>query len=415
MELLKGLLMETWHLLLAMSPYLLFGFGVAGILKVLIPDEYLVKHLSGRKWASVFKAAIVGVPLPLCSCGVIPVTAHLKKSGAGRGAVLSFLISTPTSGIDSIFASYSLLGIVFAIMRVISSFFIGIFAGILSNIFVTEKMMGNNDFKKDAPCGARCTSSSEIGVTSKIKRMLEYAYVELIDDVGGWLLIGVFAGSLISYFVPASLVENYFNNPFISYTVMLLIGIPMYVCATGSIPIAASLILKGMNPGAGLVFLIAGPATNTATISFVGGKLGRKTLFIYLSSIILGSIGFGLLMDLVWPDLGHGIRSASDSMQMLPYWLEVSCSVLLIIFILRTYVIKLFKIKRTDAFNVHIKVKDITCIHCKMSIEKALLDVAGVEEVLVDVNKKIVNIKGDPNMDEILSRIEKTGYNPEKK
>lgn len=407
--------METWHLLLAMSPYLLFGFGVAGILKVLIPDEYLVKHLSGRKWTSVFKAAMVGVPLPLCSCGVIPVTAHLKKSGAGRGAVISFLTSTPTSGIDSIFASYSLLGLVFALMRVLASFFIGIFAGILSNIFAAEKAMKGNNFKEDAACGATCANCSNIGVTSKIKRMLDYAYVELIDDVGGWLLIGIFAGSLISYFVPTSLVENYFNNPFISYTVMLIVGLPMYVCATGSIPIAASLILKGMNPGAGLVFLIAGPATNTATISFVGGKLGRKTLFIYLSSIILGSIGFGLLMDLVWPDLGYGIRSASNSMQMLPYWLEVSCSILLIIFILRTYVIKLFKIKKTDDFNVHIKVKDITCNHCKMSIEKALLDVAGVEEVLVDVNKKIVNIKGNPNVEQVLNRIEKIGYNPERK
>ncbi len=349
--------MEVWHLLLAMSPYLLFGFGIAGILKILIPDKFLLKHLSGKKWSSVFKAAMIGVPLPLCSCGVIPVAAHLKKSGAGKGAVISFLTSTPTSGIDSILATYSLLGPIFAFIRIIASFFIGILAGLLSNIFVADEVKADKPKEKDnLKKGTCCISAGEISlkssVTSKIKKMFNYAYVELIDDVGGWLIIGIFAGALISYFVPASIIENYFSNPFVSYPVMLLMGVPMYVCATGSIPIAASLILKGMSPGAGLVFLIAGPATNAATLSLIGGKLGIKTLFVYLSSIAIGAIGFALLTDHFWPGLGNGIRSASNSMQMLPNWLEIACSIILLLFLIRSF------LKR-------ITVKEKKCEHCK--------------------------------------------------
>jgi uncharacterized protein len=407
-----GLLNEIWFLLLAMAPYLLFGFTVAGVLKVLIPEEFMIRHLSGQKWGSVFKAALVGVPLPLCSCGVIPVTAHLKKAGAGRGAIISFLTSTPTTGVDSIFATFSLLGGIFTLMRVIASFFIGILGGLLANIFITDDKNNVQDIHEDCD---DCTMHQGKGVFGKIKDMFHYAYFELIDDVGKWLIIGIVAGGLISYFIPAQIVENYFGNPWVSYTVMLLIGIPMYVCATGSIPIAASLILKGMSPGAGLVFLIAGPATNTATISFVGGKLGKKTLFIYLASIILGSVLFGALVDLLWPGLGHDIKSAADTMKMLPYWLEVSCAVVLIAFISRSYLVKLMYlvVRSSVKSDMTIKVEGMTCAHCKRTIENAVSGVAGVEKAVVDLKNKTVHIQGNPDRNKVMKVIKDAGYTPE--
>ncbi|MEI6079540.1 MAG: SO_0444 family Cu/Zn efflux transporter [bacterium] len=413
LQILAGLMTDIWALLLAMSPYLIFGFGVAGILKVLIPEDYLVKHLAGRKWGSVFKAAFIGVPLPLCSCGVIPVTAHLKKAGAGRGAIISFLTSTPTTGVDSIFATYSLLGWIFVFMRVLASFSIGIIAGLLSNIFVKD--VAPKSVHKHETCGDTCELHKGKGVYGRIRDILDYAYVDLIDDVGKWLIIGIVAGGLISYFVPTEIVETYFANPWVSYTFMLLLGIPTYVCATGSIPIAASLIIKGMSPGAGLVFLISGPATNTATISFVGGKLGGKTLFIYLTSIIIGSVGFGLLVDFMWPGLGQTVRSTMDMMHMLPSWLEVVCAVVLLVLVSRSYVVKLIRgIKRSSIkADVIIKVADMTCEHCKKTIEAAVSKIKGVEKVMVDLKDGTVNIKGKPDKKKVIKAIEDAGYSPE--
>ncbi|MCX6112985.1 MAG: permease, partial [Proteobacteria bacterium] len=265
-------------------------------------------------------------------------------------------------------------------------------------------------------CEAECLVHHGKGFFGKLKDMLSYAYIDLIDDVGKWLVLGILVGGFISYFLPATIIENYFSNPFISYTVMLLIGGSMYVCATGSIPIAASLILKGMNPGAGLVFLIAGPATNAATISFVGGKLGGKTLFIYLMSIIIGSVGFGLLMDSFWPGLGHSIRSAADTMNMLPYWLEILSAVVLVVFISRSYIVKivnLFYKASLAEVNMKIKVTDMTCEHCKRTIEKVISEVSGVQRVIVNIKTKTVEIQGNPDEEEIFRRIKNAGYTPE--
>jgi uncharacterized membrane protein YraQ (UPF0718 family) len=333
----RALVLEMWLLLLAMAPYLLLGFTMAGILKVLIPEDFLIKHLSGKKVASVFKAALIGIPLPVCSCGVIPVAAHLKKAGAGRGAILSFLTSTPTTGVDSILATVSLLGWPFALLRMGTSFFIGIFSGISANLFTfkeepVQKVVHVHDGTK--PC---CMPAQK-----KFTTAFKYAYIELIDDIGRWLIIGVVLGGVISYFVPASAVGKYLGNPFISYSFMLLLASPMYVCATGSIPIVASLIMKGMSPGAGLVFLIAGPATNTATLSFVGGKLGSKTLFIYLVSIIVGSVLFGGIVDMGFSHLGTQIMSMGQ-MQMLPYWLQVASAWVLLALIVRSSLTRLIK------------------------------------------------------------------------
>ncbi len=297
----KGLLLVTWELLREMSPYLLLGFTAAGILKVIIPESLIFRYLSGKKWTTVVNASLVGVPLPLCSCGVIPVVAHLRKMGVKRGAILSFLTSTPTTGVDSIFATYSLMGGLFTILRVLAAFTIGIFSGLMVNLLPSKE----DNIKVEEP--VKCKNCEPKGARLSIKKAFKYAYFDLIDDIAKWLVIGIVAGGMINYFVPQEFIEQYLSNPLISYSLMLAIGIPMYVCSTGSIPIAASLIMKGMSPGAGLVFLIAGPATNTATMSFVGGKFGFKTLAVYLFSIAAGAIIWGLALDRLWPSLGSNL------------------------------------------------------------------------------------------------------------
>ena len=198
----RALMFEIWQLTLAMAPYLLLGFGIAGVLKVLIPESFLLKHLSGKKFSSVLKAAMIGVPLPLCSCGVIPVTAHLKKAGAGKGAILSFLTSTPTTGVDSILATVSLLGWPFALLRTGASFFIGILSGVVTNIFTTEEENLPAPEQEHVHDGTKSCCLQKKGHI--VPSIFKYAFMELIDDVGKWIIIGLVFGGLISYFVPAN-------------------------------------------------------------------------------------------------------------------------------------------------------------------------------------------------------------------
>jgi uncharacterized protein len=310
----KGLLLEIWFLFREMSPYLLLGFTVAGILRVLIPNEVVLKYLSGKSWRSVVNASIIGVPLPLCSCGVIPVASHLNKMGVKKGPVLSFLTSTPTTGVDSILATYSLMGGFFAVIRVLASFTTGIISGVLSNLFASKEISFVDKTTPLKTCSKDLGDLKGTSLLYKSKVALKYAYIELIDDVSKWLIIGMVTGGLISYFVPVEFVTKYLGNSFISYSLMALIGTPMYVCSTGSIPIAVSLIMKGMNPGAGLVFLIVGPATSTATLSFVGGKYGSKTLFIYIGTIIVCAVGWGLILDHFWSSFGSTLYMSHHHM-----------------------------------------------------------------------------------------------------
>jgi uncharacterized membrane protein YraQ (UPF0718 family) len=296
MEISLNILNEVWYLTMEMSPYLILGFLIAGILKLFIPTSFLVNNLSKPNLSSVFKAALLGIPLPLCSCGVIPVASHIKKEGASNGAVLSFLVSTPTSGVDSILATYALISLPFAIIRVLASFIGGFITGLFANISKTQnKPKAINSIPKCAVCNTE--GKHKHNIYEKIKAILDYGFVELFNDISKWLIIGIVVGALITFLIPETFVSSYFSNPVLTYGLMLIIGIPMYVCSTGSIPIAASLILKGFSPGSALIFLIVGPATNTATLSFVGGKFGYKNLFYYILSLIIVSVGFAALID----------------------------------------------------------------------------------------------------------------------
>jgi uncharacterized membrane protein YraQ (UPF0718 family)/copper chaperone CopZ len=409
-KILLGLIGETWHLLLEMAPYLLFGFLVAGVLHLLLPKNKVSKHLAKGDTKSIIKAALLGVPLPLCSCGVIPVAAHLKKQGANKGPLQSFLVSTPTTGVDSILATYSLLGILFAIVRPVAALFSGLMAGIIANNSTKPEPIQTVQTFECPICPDRSPHSHSW--PEKIIHMFKYAFFELIEDIGKWIALGIVIGGVISYFVPAEFIQKYLGNPFLGYPLMLLIGIPMYVCATGSIPMVAPLILKGMTPGAGLVFLFAGPATNTATLSFVAGEMGKKSLITYLASIVAGSLLFGLLIDLIWNMSGQDIRLISGGVQMLPHWVNISSAIFLSILILRTFMKK--STQKVSGEGMLISVPDMSCEHCVRTLDSAIRGVAGVNNVNIDLKTKLIEVFGRADQSNIFSAVQDAGYKPSK-
>ena len=282
---------------LDMSPYLLLGLFFAGLLHILFKKETITRHLGGQRFSSVVKASALGVPLPLCSCGVIPTALHLRKSGASRGATVSFLISTPQTGIDSMLATYGMMGPVFAIFRPIAAFVMGICGGVTSNLMQKEpiKMKEMADCSCDSSCST--TETPATTVWGKLKKGLRYAFVEFLDDISIQLLVGFILAALITWLVPDTFFEKFIGNDLLGMVVIILIGIPLYVCATASIPIAVSLMMKGLSPGGAFVFLAVGPATNAATIFMIANAMGRKTAILYVTSITVLSIVFGIVFN----------------------------------------------------------------------------------------------------------------------
>ncbi len=317
-----------WQLSLAMAPYILFGLLFAGVLHELVPDSIVTKHLGKDNISSVVKSTVFGIPLPVCSCGVIPLATSIKKSGASKGATLSFLISTPITGIDSIMATYGIFGWIFTLYRAVTSMIIAMVAGILTNIFdkdtstssvalsdskptfsavapqTTTSFSMHTLPKQEESCttgeGSCCSTPNDEKKGFSFVATLKYAFVTLLGDIAKPLFWGLLLGALITVAIPENLAELLKDKAWLSYLIVIIIAVPMYVCATASLPIAAGLMLSGVSAGAAFVFLSAGPATNTVTIGVVKKMLGTKSLIIYLGSIIVGSILFGLGLDYIF-------------------------------------------------------------------------------------------------------------------
>lgn len=344
MQIIQGIALESFELLNAMSPYLLFGFFFAGVLHSFISMDWIAKHLGKSNFGSVIKAVLLGIPLPLCSCGVIPAAIMLNKRGASRGAVTSFLIATPITGVDSILATYSLMGLVFTIFRVISASVTAVIAGLLGNLLLRGEQAPADltSLEEHHCCEAEeeeeCECGCHKGWWDKTCELFRYAFVELLGDIWRWLAVGLIIAGLIAYFVPEAFIERYMGSHILSMLVMLLIGIPMYVCSTGSLPIAAALMLKGMSPGAAMVFLLAGPATNAITITVVAKELGKGTTIIYVLTIAVMSVLFGMLLNHIWYGYGLSMRMMGEGMAMLPAWVGVVSSIILVALILNVVV-----------------------------------------------------------------------------
>jgi len=298
-----------------MAPYILFGLFFAGVLHELVPDSLVTKHLGDENIWSVVKSTLFGVPLPVCSCGVIPLATSIKKSGASKGATLSFLISTPITGVDSILATYGIFGWIFTVYRAITSMIIAMVAGILVNLFDKEEEVVKPKFsttsfgvspkakEEMSCCSTKKTSCCNGDMEKKHFSLLgafRYGFITLLGDIAKPLFWGLIIGAVITVAIPDNLSNILIEYSWLSYVIVIVISVPMYVCATASLPIAAGLMLSGVSVGAAFVFLSAGPATNTVTIGVVKKMLGTRSLYIYLGSIIVGSILFGLGLDYIF-------------------------------------------------------------------------------------------------------------------
>lgn len=282
---------EVIHLINEMSPYLLLGFFLAGIMHAFIPGRYYTNYLARPTLRSVVNAALIGIPLPLCSCGVIPTAMSLRKEGASKGSVAAFLISTPQTGVDSIIATGSLMGWPFAIMRPLAAFIMAIAGGAIVNA------ADNSSDAMHASSTACQHAHTHKTFWQKMIEALRYAFIDMMEDIGKWLVAGLIVAGLITVFIPDSFFVVFQGNTWASMLLVMCLSLPMYLCATGSIPIAVALMMKGLTPGAALLLLIAGPACNLASMLVVRKVMGTRTLLAYIGSIVIGAIFFGWLTD----------------------------------------------------------------------------------------------------------------------
>lgn len=344
-----------WQLFVLSAPWLLVGLLVAAIMKAWIPMDWLQKQLGGEGAKSVVKGALLGAPLPLCSCGVIPAAMQLRRGGASKGATVAFLSATPETGVDSISVSYVLLGPVMAIVRPIAAILSAITSGLLvgkatghdskamapvksccaSESAKAEESKPASVPEKASCCAAKKATATKPNLWQQAKDGLQYSTGKLLSDFYLWLMIGLFFAALVQTLVPMDALAKYGSSIW-TMLLMVLISVPMYVCATASTPIAAALMMMGISPGAALVFMQAGPATNIATISVVYKELGKRALAAYLFGVIVMSVFFGWLLDFGLNYFDISVQSAMQHQHsVLPYWLELSAALLLAGLILR--------------------------------------------------------------------------------
>ncbi len=387
-----------------MSPYLLLGFLIAGILHVFVPQRFYTRYLSKEnKWAVVW-AALLGVPLPLCSCGVIPTAIGLRNEKASRGAVASFLIATPQTGIDSILATFSVLGLGFAVVRPVAALVTGICGGLLVNRLVKE------DDAAPAPM-----DGCRVETGSRIWRVLRYAFFEMMQNIGGRLVIGLLVAALIQVAVPDEFFLHFGKQPLLQMLVILVVAVPMYICSTGSIPVAAALMMKGLSPGAALVMLMAGPAVNLASILVVRKALGRRFTWIYLLVIVGFSILFGLLVNAV----GVTVRPTAaadpccEAEAAVPGPFKLVCTIVLTLLIIFALIMKLFERfshKEVAPDTTVYAVEGMNCSHCEAAVLRAVTAVPGVESAQASAAGKTLTVKGAAAEEDIRAAVERAGY-----
>lgn len=408
-----NILLEIWTLLCEMSPFLLLGFLLAGLMHEFIPGKAYTKYLGNPSLKSVVLAALFGVPLPLCSCGVIPTAMGIRREGASKGATISFLIATPQTGIDSIIATYSLMGLPFAIIRPVVALVTAVFGGVLCNSVDSEPQTLHTPLLKESE------KEEKPSFKKRVIRAFSYAFGEMMEDIGKWLAIGLVVAGIITAAVPDSWFTIFHGNTLYSILFVLLFSIPMYLCATGSIPIALALMLKGLTPGAALVLLMAGPASNAASILVVSKVLGKRSMLVYLAAIISGAVLFGFGIDYLLPrewftaPVAQYEACHEAGVSIFSY----VCTALLLVFMLRAFL----PWGRHHHHDKHLKescvlysVEGMSCNHCAHHVKTAIAAVEGVEQVEVSLHEGTASVIGTPDETEVLRAIESIGFKASK-
>ena len=332
---LQTLLLNIWQVFLETAFWLLLGLLAAGAIKTLIPATAMQRWVGGRGLGAIMRAALFGAPLPLCSCGVLPAAIGLHRAGASREATISFLISTPETSIDSLTVTYALMGPVMAIYRPFAALTSAIVTGLLSTLVTVDDAPRPTAPAATASCCAgSCASSADADTEScpgtnlesntdsniesntegqassccsgsntdekkpdgKLFTILHYAGAELLDDISMWMAFGLVVAGIILTFIPPDWLAQW-GQGLTAMLVMLVVGIPMYICASASTPVAAGLLIAGVSPGAVLIFLLVGPATNIASFVLLKQELGLKVTLVYLAGIAVVSLAMGLLLE----------------------------------------------------------------------------------------------------------------------
>lgn len=407
---------SLWAIICEMSPYILLGFLFAGLLHEFVRPQTMSRHLAGRGWRPVVKAALLGIPLPLCSCGVLPTAVSLRRRGASRAASTSFLIATPQTGVDSIAATYSLLGLPFAIIRPIAAL-VGAVGGGLA-----VDRWGEKETPADASVCDMSAVDTDAPSSSNIFRRLvaavRYGMVDMVASVGKWLVIGLIVAALITVFVPDSLFVSLSRYPLLAMLAVVAVAVPMYVCATGSIPIAMSLMMKGLSPGIAFVLLMAGPAANFASIIILSRTQGKKATALYVASVVATAIGFGLLIDLLLPSgwfaLGGAGAPMGDACHYTAGWFATACSAILALLLIYASITSTHKNHNhqiSEVMNSHeYKINGMACAHCKATVEKALSALEGAERVSVDLGAGTATVEGDVAPEAVEQAVKLAGF-----
>lgn len=382
MEMIVNFAGEFVLVLTEMAPWLLLGFAVAGLLHVLLPERFVVKHLSSKGFGSIVKASVLGVPLPLCSCGVIPVSASLRARGASPGATSSFLISTPQTGVDSVLVTYSLMGPVFALFRLGAAFVSGLLGGVLVGRY-TDGGAGQ------AETPERHEADEKLPAW---RRALRHGFVTLPGDLANSLIVGLLIAAAITVLIPPGLIGQIPGGRPVTMLAMLLLGLPIYVCATASVPIAAALVVaQGVSPGAALVFLMTGPATNTATIFTIRKMMGTRGVAFYLLAVMLTALASGVVLDVmvdrldITPDIAMAHEMSGIS--LVGGLSAVVLAGLLGRPLLWSRLKRLRGAKADPARRVDLAVTGMTCSNCAERVRESLQADPAVTSASVDLKQ----------------------------
>ncbi len=399
-----------------MAPYILLGLFIAGILHAFVTPQTMSRHLARPGWRSVVKASLIGVPLPLCSCGVLPTAVAMHRNGASKSATSAFLISTPQTGVDSIAATWSLLGPAFAILRPIAAMTTAFFGGIAVSKTETQQIQ-----EAEEKCASSCQTEVPRHFITKLADALQYGFYDMVRSIGGWLVGGLLIAALITEFIPTDFFASLAEYPLLAMLAVVAVAVPMYVCATGSIPIALSLMLKGLSPGTALVLLMAGPAANFASVTLLSRELGRRAAAIYIASIVAGAILFGLAADYLMPRSWFPMpASLSDTSchdtAGAPGLLSSICAAILAILLAIALISRFFSPHKHNhpTFNNMSKqyqIKGMNCPHCQESVRKAIAAVDGVQSVTVNLHSGIATVEGDPDDRSVCDAVSAAGFN----
>lgn len=410
---------EIIELINRMSPYLLLGFFLAGVMHAFIPAALYRKYMGNSTFRSVLNATLLGVPLPLCSCGVIPTAMSLRREGASRGATVSFLIATPQTGVDSIFATYSLIGLPFALLRPLAALVTALVGGQVVNVF--DKDDSQNEMSQSIVT-ERCAAT----FAQKIVAALRYGFVDMMQDIGRWLVLGLVVAGLITVFVPESFFSLFADNSLLSMLLVLLFAIPMYLCATGSIPIAVALMLKGLSPGTALVLLMAGPAVNVASMMVVGKVMGRKTMLLYLASIISGAVLFGLGVDYLLPEEWFSVplMKMTECCGASTPLFNTICTTILTLLLVNALVRRFRKIdapksgctcgdcqtSKPENTEQIFYIEGLRCNHCRANAEKAIAALPEVQSAEVELASGRAVVRGSVSREDVAEVVETLGF-----